>query len=303
MILNQVRIFAAVAKHLNLSQTSRELRMSQPGVTQHLKLLEKEYGAKLYHRNGRGIELTEEGHQFLRDSEPFLLQADRLEGRLKDRPLEKEVGSLTVGGSHGPSASFLPSLVAVFKESHPRTHLIFRTNSSETIEQLVLNLEVEIALVANPFKSPRITVEPYRQERILAFASVEHPLARGRRKMTLEEFARAPLVLRQAKKGMGSVEKIVNRIEGRGFRPNITLRCESPEAVKAAVKKKMGLGILCQDIVAPDIKRGDFKIIKVPELDMESHTFIIYHNERSLSSNAQDFLALLRRWPLKSRKG
>ena len=120
--------------------------------------------------------------------------------------------------------------------------------------------------------------------------------------MTLEEFARGPLILRQAKKGRGSVEKIVNEIEKQGFKPNIVMRCESPEAVKTAVSKKMGLGMLCQDIVAPDIKRGDFKIIRVPELDMESHTFIIYHNERSLSANAQDFLTLLRGWPLKSQR-
>jgi len=297
MILHQFRIFSVVARHLNITEASKELRLSQPGVTQQLRLLEKGYGSKLYHKNGRGIELTEEGHICLRDSGPLLLQFEKLEGRLKKLSLKRKVGTLTVGGSHGPSASFLPSLLAVFKQSHPQVQLCLRTSSSEYMELLVLNSEVEIALVANPHRSPRIAVEPYRQGRILAFVSVGHPVAK-KSKLTLKEFARAPLILRQAKKGKGSVEKLVDRIEERGLKPNIVMRCESPEAVKAAVKNKMGVGILCQDIVTPDITRGDFVNIRVQELKMESQTFIIYHSERSLSAHAQEFLTLLRKWRL-----
>ena len=305
MTLNQLRIFAVVARRLSITQTSRELHISQPGVTRQVKLLEEWYGAKLYQKNGRGIELTEEGRDFLRNSNSILSQVEKLGDQNNANRTERKVESLTVGGSHGPSALFLPSLLAVFKESHPHVSLSLRTSSSETIERMILNSEVEIALVTNPLRSPCITEEPYRQERILAFVSVDHPLARRLSrtpKMTLEEFARAPLIVRQTKKGMGSVEKILDEIVKQGFDPNIAMRCESPEVVKAAVKKKMGLGILCQDIVGPDIKRGDFKIIRVPELKMESTIFIIYHNERSLSSNARDLLTLLRKWPLKSQK-
>ena len=178
MELYQLRIFRAVARHLNVTKASRELHISQPGVSRHLKLLQQEYGEKLYLRDGRGIELTQEGRYFLRNSKAILSQAEKLEEKLNANQRERKVGSLTVGGSHDPSASFLPSLLAVFKESHPQTDLTLRTSSSGVIERLVVNSEVEIGLVTNPSGSPRITVEPYRQERILAFASVGHPLAR-----------------------------------------------------------------------------------------------------------------------------
>ena len=249
--------------------------------------------------------LTEVGHGFLREAEPILLRFEGLERRFKNHLLNRQSGTLTVGGSHGPSASFLPSLLAVFQESHPQVQFRLRTSSSSTIERLVLKAEVEIALVTNPPTSMRIAMEPYRKEKILAFASVGHPLAKKLNrtpKMTLKEFARAPLIIRQTKRGKGSVEKILQKIEERGLKPNIVMYCDSPEAAKAAVKRKMGLGILCQDIVAPEIKRGDFKAIRVSGLKMETDIFIIYCNGRPLSANAQAFLALLRKQRHNKRK-
>jgi DNA-binding transcriptional LysR family regulator len=47
MTLHQLRIFESVARHLSVTRASRELRMSQPAVSQQLRLLEQEYEAKL----------------------------------------------------------------------------------------------------------------------------------------------------------------------------------------------------------------------------------------------------------------
>jgi DNA-binding transcriptional LysR family regulator len=69
---------------------------------------------------------------------------------------------------------------------------------------------------------------------------------------------------------------------------------ETPEAVKAAVKRGIGLGILYRDLVETDIRTGDLTIIRVPGLKMDIDSYIIYHREKVLSAHAKDFLALLR---------
>ncbi|MGH7930823.1 MAG: LysR family transcriptional regulator, partial [Candidatus Binatia bacterium] len=61
MTLNQFAIFAAVAKYLNLTKASAELRVSQPSISQQLRQLEASYGAKLYRRLSKGIEITDAG--------------------------------------------------------------------------------------------------------------------------------------------------------------------------------------------------------------------------------------------------
>ena len=61
----------------------------------------------------------------------------------------------------------------------------------------------------------------------------------------------------------------------------------------------MGVGIIYRDIVESEVKRGELKIIKVPELKLTVDTFTIYHKESKLSPNARDFLTLLREWPIR----
>ncbi len=302
MTLHQLRIFAAVAKHLNVTRASEELYITQPSVSYQLKLLETECRAKLYNKLSRGIELTERGQLFLRDVEPILLRVERVKEQFRRDVVDGKARSLTIGGSHGPSASFLPMVSALFNETHPQVQLTLRTDSSRAIEQLVLSSEVDIALVVNPSHSAQHGVERCRQEELVVFASIKHPLAK-RRELTLAELAQAPLIIMRGKAAEEKAGEILRQLERQGFKPNIAMQCESPEALKATVKTGMGLGILYRDIVEPYVKTGELKIIKVPELKMKVDTFIIYRKEDSLSPDTQDFLTLLRGWPKKLKPG
>ena len=295
MTLHQLRIFEAVVRHLNLTRAAAELHISQPSVFQQVKLLGEEYGVKLYRKIGRGIELTDDGRSFLSNARPILFHVEKLKRNFTSNLNDSKTGNLTIGGSFGPSASFLPLLSAHFRKTHPQVHVTLLTNLSPVIEKLVLNSEVDIALITNPSHSPSLIYEPCRKETLVTFVSVKHPLAK-RRELNLAELARAPLIVRKGKADVGSTWEILKQLEERGLKLNIIMDCELPEGVKAAVKTGMGLGILYRDIVEPDIRAGDLKIINVPELKMRVDSFITYHKNKSLSPNAQDFLSLLRKW-------
>jgi DNA-binding transcriptional LysR family regulator len=72
------------------------------------------------------------------------------------------------------------------------------------------------------------------------------------------------------------------------------MRCESPEAVKVAVSRRMGVGILLKDVIADSLRKGEFKELTLPIEDLDGKSFIVYHKSRPLSPVAQDFLKLLR---------
>jgi len=292
MTLHQLRIFATVAKHLSVTKAARELRISQPSTSQQLKLLEEECRLKLYRKISRGIEITGEGRLFLNHAEPILLQVEKLKQRFCLNLAESKVAPLIVGGSHGPSASFLPWLASVFRETHPHVRLILRTDPSYVVEQLVQNSDVEIAVITTPSASPSLIYEPCQQVKKVFFISSRHLWAE-RQRLSVAELARIPLVVFTRERS-GGVAKILNQIEERGFHPSVVMSCETPEAVKAAVKRGMGLGILYRDLVEPDIRTGDLRIIRVPGLKMHIDSYIIYHRGKPLSAYAKDFLALLR---------
>lgn len=301
MTLNQLKMIVAVGKYQNITKAAKGIHVSQPSVSQQLKLLEEEYGVKLFKKKGKGIELTQTGQLFLKGAGSILFQVEKLDKEFRDNIKQRKARSLVIGGSHAASASLLPLLSAHFKETHPLVQLTLRTDYSRELEKLVLNSEVEIAVIINPAHSPSLIYEPFGQQTFVIFASKRFHLAK-RQELTLAELARAPLVIRKGNKSGTTVEKILEVVKKRGFKLNIVMYCESIEGVRATVKAGVGLGILCQEHVEPHIKGDGLKVIEIPQLKMDINRFLIYHKERPLSPNAQYFLTLLRQWSLETRQ-
>jgi DNA-binding transcriptional LysR family regulator len=281
MTLHQLRIFECVVRHLNITKASAALHISQPSVSQQLKLLEEEFARKFFIRVSQGVELTPEGKEFFDAIQPMLAEAEKLEKRFKN-----DVAPLIIGGSHNVSVNVLPKLLMAFKERHPAVQFTLETDRSPVIEKRVLTSELEIALVTNPSHRAEIVYEPYEELEVVAFCLPTNPLAR--KKLTLKELVECPLVMRSG----GRTEKMFTNL---GYKVNIALRCEVSSAVRAAVRIGMGVGILYRNAVASRVARGNLSLINVPELkEMGFKSFIIYDRRKPLAPMAQEFLQILR---------
>lgn len=290
--LHRLMTFAAVAKNLNISRAAAELHVTQASISHQLKRLQNEYKAKLYVKNGRGIVLTPTGQSFLTHVHTIMKDLQELDHEFKVKRAVEKDRSLTVGGTFAPSASLLPQLLAIFKKSHPQIQLNLRTDNRLAIERMVLNSDVEIAVINQPARSPRLVSEAFRREKIAAFAPPNHPLAR-KQKLSFRDLMSHPLIIREAMGGVGSTERMLRQYEP-NLKPNIVLRCQSPEAVKTAVRKKMGIGLLFESTVALEIQSGDFKKLRLSDAKLEGTSYIIYKKGHPLSGNGRDFLNLLR---------
>ena len=285
MTLHQLKIFECVVRHQNITKASAALHISQPSVSQQLKLLEEEFRTRFFVRLKQGVELTSEGEEFFNGIRPLLEEAENLEKRFKSSP-PYDSAPLIVGGSHNVSVNVLPKLLAAFKESHPSVQFILETDHSPAIEKRLLACEFEIALITNPSHRAEILYEPYEEMDLVAFCLPTNPLAR--KKLTLKDLAECPLVLR----GGGRLEKVLMNL---GYRMNVALRCEASTTVKAAVRIGMGVGILYRNAVASQVARGNLRLLNVPELkEMGIQSFIIFDKRKSLTPMAQEFLQILR---------
>ncbi len=83
MTLHQLKIWTTIARRLSITKAAEELHIRQPSVTQQIKLLEKEYGVKLYKVNSRGVDLTPAGRLSLKYAKKILSHVDNLERELK----------------------------------------------------------------------------------------------------------------------------------------------------------------------------------------------------------------------------
>ena len=297
MTLHQLKIFQVVSHHGNITKASKQLRISQPSVFKQVRSLEETYKTKLYRKIGRGIELTEKGQLFQREVEEILRRIDSLEKQFGSCAPSSKVGRLMIGASHGPSASLIPSLLASFKKTHPLVQITLRTRDSLGIERLLSESDgIEIAIVTNLSQmdvSGRLHVEPCRPEQIVFFVSTHHPLGR-RKRLTLAELAQLPLIVKQ--RSQSKTQQLLKQIEQQSCGLNVFMECESAEAVKLAVMKTLGVGVLYRDHLKAEVRRGDLKILSIRNLKkLEIESFVVYKKDQPLSANAQEFLGLLRK--------
>src|SRR5918994_715155 len=214
MTLHQLKIFQCVGTLLNITKASEILHVSQPSVSQQLKLLEEEFCTRFFARLSQGVELTYEGKKFLDAIRPILTQAEFVEKTFKRNP--NRVVLLKIGGSHNVSVDVLPQLLMAFKQSHPLVQFILETNDSSVIEKRLLNTEVDIGLITNPSYRSEIVYEPYEEMQVGAFCLPISPFAG--KTLTLRELGQLPLVVRTS----GRIE---NALRSQRDKLNITVRC------------------------------------------------------------------------------
>ena len=61
--LRQLKIFEAVARHLNYTRAAEELFLSQPAVSMQIKQLEENLGQPLFEKMGKKVYLTDAGRE------------------------------------------------------------------------------------------------------------------------------------------------------------------------------------------------------------------------------------------------
>jgi LysR family transcriptional regulator, low CO2-responsive transcriptional regulator len=223
MTLNQFSSFAAVAKHLNLTKASTELRVSQPSLSLQLKQLEDHHGTKLYRRLSKGIEITEAGQLLLRKVMPILDQVAQLERGFKPRQAIVTQAILRTGGTFNTCAVLLPALLARLQQRYPRAELECRTRSSEQLERLVTNSSMDVAVTAQPATSRELISERLRTEKVVAFVPADHPVAH-KKNLKLRDLGSETLIIRGGTGIAGTTEKALRQFEKQGLDKEFGLR-------------------------------------------------------------------------------
>jgi len=118
--LNWLRVFEAAARQENFARAAEQLNMSTSAVSQQIKALEAHFGADLFERGPRHVELTDAGHAFLpavRQSLAMIEEsASTLFGDESDATLMLQANLLFATGWLAPR---LPA----FEALHPRVQL------------------------------------------------------------------------------------------------------------------------------------------------------------------------------------
>ena len=113
--VQKIETFLCASETLNISNAAKQLHLSQPTVSHHIKLLEQELGVVLFVRSNTGLQLTEAGSLMLPWARRFLHETNDLKKLMSS--LQNEVpGELRIACSSTVGKYILPQLAVRFRQ-------------------------------------------------------------------------------------------------------------------------------------------------------------------------------------------
>lgn len=132
-----------------MTRAADSLGVTQPALSAMVKKLEREVGAALLHRTGKGVETTDAGRVFLAHAEEALRAAEAaVQGVREVVGLER--GSIRVGGGATATTYLLPPVVSAVRRSHPGLRFYIREAGSASVASAVASGELDLGIVTLP---------------------------------------------------------------------------------------------------------------------------------------------------------
>lgn len=145
--LSALHIFVAAAESRSFSLAAVKLGVAQPTVSRVVKDLETTWGAPIFYRTGRGVELSEFGEIAFRRALDLLAHAEQVLVDLREVN-HRPVGQVTIGVPASLVGSVIPMLAQRLRADEPGIKLRVREGFSDQIDRWVQDGSVEIGLVS-----------------------------------------------------------------------------------------------------------------------------------------------------------
>ncbi|MDP2708229.1 MAG: LysR family transcriptional regulator [Burkholderiales bacterium] len=286
----QVKVFEAVARHLNYSRAAEELRMSQPGVSIHIRQLEAHAGLPLFEQLGKRIYLTSAGHEMLRYSRAILQQfkeADEALGALKGiRGGRLDIAVISAGDY------FFPGLLAEFCRRHERVTVRLTVNNREEIVHQLKENTTDLAVLLRPPGNPDMIAEAFAPQPHVIVAAPGHSLAR-KRHISLQAVANEAFIVReQGSDTRLAMEELLAECR---VKFNVTMEIKSTETIKQAVIAGMGISFLSAHTIGRELEAGRLAVLDVEGFPVMRKWHIAHHKNKRLPPVAIAFKEFLLR--------
>lgn len=259
MQLLQLEVFCRVVDCHGFGAAAADLHLTQPAVSRHVRGLERELGAVLFRREGRGMTLTAAGQVFYDKASQMLRIREMAVGAVREIA-ERPLVVATI-------VTCLPShcgrILRGFTRSTGRD-AVLRLDQFEPVMRGVLAGSVDLAVVWSPVRTRRVKLVRLGRERLRLVAPADHALA-GLPGVGPEELNAARFVLACPEALLRQYEE--DWLRRAGVRPRAVVEAAAVTDMKQAVCDGAGLALLPEHEIEDDVRRGRLVALAAPSLD------------------------------------
>jgi len=284
LTLRQLKVFEAVARHLNYTRAAEELHLTQPAVSMQVTQLEKSLGIALFEQLGKRIHLTEAGREVHAYTRAIAQQLDELEAVL-NRIKGLSGGRLRI--SVATTANyFIPTLLGTFSRRYPDVTVSLDVTNRETLLRQLSENTVDLVIMGQPPAEADVEAEAFMDNPLVVVAPPDHPLAR-QKKISLARLQDETFLVRES--GSGTRIAMERFFAERGMRLKTGMEVGSNEAIKQSVQAGLGLGLLSRATIEQELALKRLVVLDVEDFPIMRHWYVVHRKGKRLSAVAEAF--------------
>lgn len=271
-VMFDIRIytFLTLYKEMNYRKTAELLSMTQPGVTQHIQHLEKQYGIKLFRYEGRTLYRTREAEIFKRHLDSMMAEEQAMRGEfVKDSGILLNIGATKTIGEF----LLVPDVQKFL--SVPTHSLNFVIDNTNALLQKLENNELDFAVIEGIIDKSRYGYHLYKKERFVGICSRMHHFAN--KTISLEEAFEETLLVRE--KGSGTRNLLEQAINDRGYSLDCFARTVSLNNFSVIMDLLVNNDAITFAYQPIAHQRRDLTTFEVQDMHIEGEFNFVYCNE------------------------
>ena len=296
MNLKQLEAFVKVARERNFSKAAKDLFLTQPTVSAHIASLEKELNVRLFVRNTKEVELSEDGKKLFYYAQQMVELEKQIEAEF-DKSRKESSSLIKIAASTVPSQYLLPEVLACFGQLYPQIRLkVMETDSKRVAEQVAEN-QVDIGFTGTVIEKRECVYLPfYEDELVLIAPNKEKYREYARQKGSVEWVKKENLILRE--EGSGTRTEAEKKLKKMGiYRQDLHIKAsiENTETIKRLVSGGVGISILSKLAVKDKLTSGEILGIPLEKEGGKRNIHLVYNKNFQLSNPAKDFMELVKK--------
>lgn len=280
--LRQIQAFVAVAELGRFHLAAGKLSLTQSAVSILVKELENELRQRLFDRHTRMVSLTEAGREFLPQARKVLEDLEIAVDSVHELASLKR-GRVLIASAIVLAATFLPPVIARFRERYPDISVQVRDMPEEEIRAALKQNQVDLAIGTVADEDLEIVATRVMSDRLVLVCCSDHRLA-ARQKVRWADLAGENLI---ALAKENPLRDLVDRALLQAvpeLRPAYEVRF-STTAI-SMIAAGLGVSVLPENarLLAPMV---DVKVMELVEPAIAREVSVLQHRQRALSPVAQ----------------
>ena len=296
MNLKQLEAFVQVAEGGSFSKAAKDLFLTQPTVSAHISSLEKELNVRLFIRNTKEVNLSDDGRELYKYAKQMIDLQKKIEERFSAK---KEAGKhcISIAASSIPAQYLLPKVLLRFNEKFPDEQLkIIESDSSEVVTKVVDHM-VDVGFTGTVLEKKHCKYLPFYKDELVIVtpSSAKYLKLQADSLDDISWIKKESFIMRE--EGSGTRKEAEKQLQNAGINIeslNVIASIGNQEAIKKSVRQGMGISVMSRLAAEDEIETGRLLIFPIPGASEGRDINLVYNKNYELSRSAERFIRVVK---------